>query len=365
MESSLRPTAGTEAADAWPADRLQAVPQCPVCGSSARRIIHSGLRDRVFFAAPGEWALWCCDVCACGYLDPRPDPESIHLAYANYFTHRPDGVGERRRGRLHQAYRWIERGVKNRYWNRREGFSLRPAIPGGAFLMGTVLRRRRDLAHEIRHLPVPATGGEQLLDVGCGNGAFLKTAKRLGFDAVGVEFDEGAAVVARQSGCDVFSACVPGSGLPRETFSHVTMNHVIEHLHDPLGALVEIFGLLKEGGRIWIKTPNIDSVGHASYGSAWRGLEPPRHLVLFGPKALVRVLAEAGFTDPRILQPELETEFYFRSSDAIASGRDPYKEVEWSRALARVSRVADRYAARHPERGESITVIAWKGHASA
>jgi len=31
--------------------------------------------------------MYCCKDCGSAYLDPRPTPETIGLAYSNYFTH--------------------------------------------------------------------------------------------------------------------------------------------------------------------------------------------------------------------------------------------------------------------------------------
>jgi SAM-dependent methyltransferase len=82
-----------------------------------------------------------------------------------------------------------------------------------------------------------------------------------------------------------------------DSFDAVTMSHVIEHVHDPLADLADAFRLLRPGGLLFIDTPNIDALGHQIYGPHWRGLEPPRHLVIFNVKALQGALAKTGFED--------------------------------------------------------------------
>lgn len=342
-------------------DGLEDVRGCPVCRSRKRELMHGGLRDQVFFAAQGEWALWRCGECGCGFLDPRPDAASISRAYEAYYTHVSEERTRDCSGRLHRGLHWVKSGLDHCYLNLRYGYRLRPSIPGGFFLRGVVPDDVRKLEHRIRHLPPPHVAGERILDVGCGNGAFLAIAENLGYGAVGVEFDAEAAEVSRHGGFEVLERRVPGSRLSAESFTHITLNHVIEHLHDPVAALVEFHGLLKPGGRIWIKTPNIDAAGHSRYGAAWRGLEPPRHLVLFGPNALVRTLRSVGFEEPKIVVPEPEAWFYLRSSAAIARGQDPYGTHKLPAGLAREAREFDRRALHCPERGESITVVAWKG----
>ena len=44
-------------------------------------------------------------------------------------------------------------------------------------------------------------------------------------------------------------------------------------------------------------TPNVASLGHRLFQSAWRGLEPPRHLHLFAPQSMRTSLSQAGFTE--------------------------------------------------------------------
>src|SRR5438067_9223839 len=71
----------------WPDEGLQSVKVCPICDSGKRIQLYSNLIDKVFRTAPGRWTLYQCQGCSSAYLDPRPTPESIHLAYKNYYTH--------------------------------------------------------------------------------------------------------------------------------------------------------------------------------------------------------------------------------------------------------------------------------------
>ena len=97
---------------------------CPVCGSSDRRLLRSGLKDRVFFCAPGDWTLYSCVACGTGYLDPRPNRATIGLAYSHYFTHGSAGdVGQP------PASAWRRRRTAQRsaYLNARYRYELNPA----------------------------------------------------------------------------------------------------------------------------------------------------------------------------------------------------------------------------------------------
>lgn len=47
------------------------------------------------------------------------------------------------------------------------------------------------------------------------------------------------------------------SGIPRESFDSVAMSHVIEHLADPLGAIVACHEILKPNGRLALFVPDM------------------------------------------------------------------------------------------------------------
>jgi SAM-dependent methyltransferase len=103
----------------------------------------------------------------------------------------------------------------------------------------------------------------------------------------------------------------------------ITLSHVIEHVHDPSALLRAIYRMLRPGGLLWLETPNLDSLGHARFGRNWRGLEPPRHLLLFSVDSLKFALAQAGFTRLRQHWRGLSVFDVLPASEAIRDGRDP------------------------------------------
>jgi SAM-dependent methyltransferase len=199
-----------------------------------------------------------------------------------------------------------------------------------------------------------------VLDIGCGNGDFLAVAEDLGFRASGIDPDPKAVELARSRGLDVRRAGLPGSGSGLAAFEHVFMSHVLEHLPDPVDALREAKSLLVPGGRLWLSLPNLGSEGLRRFGRHWRGLEPPRHLVLFDASRLKALLAEAGFERIRLLPPEDAAPVYFRQSQAIALGLDPAGGTDppgWE-AVRRTAAAAIRLARRVPETAETLTMTA-------
>jgi SAM-dependent methyltransferase len=118
----------------------------------------------------------------------------------------------------------------------------------------------------------------------------------LGWDAQGQEVDPKAAAEARRiSGVPVHLGRLEDAEFPDDSFDAITMNHVIEHVYDPVSLLQESRRILRIAGTLVITTPNVDSYGHDRFGATWRGLEPPRHLHLFSQRTLHQAALQAGF----------------------------------------------------------------------
>jgi 2-polyprenyl-3-methyl-5-hydroxy-6-metoxy-1,4-benzoquinol methylase len=307
--------------DSWPAGGVEPVPSCPVCDASRRHPLHAGLTDRNFFRAPGEWDLYSCDECGCSYLDPRPTPETIELAYRGYYTHAsPTEAGAGSPGLM----RRVRDALANGYLNWRLGTKLQPASKLGVIVAGLLPGQRGRLDRGLRDLH-SLERGARVLDVGSGAGEFLQLAQAAGYGVAGVDPDAVAVEAARERGFDVRVGGIEAFADMPASFDLITMGHVIEHVHDPRAVLRQAALLLRPGGRVWIDTPNIDSYGHRRYGRHWLDLDPPRHLVLFNWGALESLLAQEGLQTTRRFRSAGAYPFRSAASRAIGSGLDPFK----------------------------------------
>ncbi len=160
--------------------------------------------------------------------------------------------------------------------------------------------------------------------------------------------------------CDLEQVRQRPIDLPDGSVEMFLLSHVIEHMHDPLAILGHCYTLLKLDGFIWISTPNLNALGHMRYKSHWRGLEPPRHLVLFTPLSLTHALRASGFTEVSIQPYTPLCKKMFSSSQSIKEGKDPYVHKFNSRVLRREISQAERVAKLTPELREFITLKAWK-----
>lgn len=301
----------------WPQEGLERVDRCPICGEVGRTLLHDGLTDKVFFCAPGRWSLYQCPTCGAAYLDPRPTPATIAMAYSDYYTHEEGDDAPKGR------FAHFKRRLRNDYLNARYNTDLHPAWKVGRWITFLLPQKQKQIDESVRHLPATGKPGV-LVDIGCGNGQFLGAAMQLGWEAWGVDPDPKAVETAQKTGATVIQGGFPDTGLPSAHFDIVTLSHVIEHVHDPLAALREAFRVVKPGGHIWLATPNMGSFGHARFGADWRGLEPPRHLVLFNNNSLEKALDGAGFIDIEHKRCLAQAAWFYQSSLRISRCQDPY-----------------------------------------
>jgi 2-polyprenyl-3-methyl-5-hydroxy-6-metoxy-1,4-benzoquinol methylase len=143
---------------------------------------------------------------------------------------------------------------------------------------------------------LPWHGQGRLLDFGCGGGEFLERTHRQGWHVIGVDVSAVAVQRVRsQLGLRALVGSLPHPELRPASFDVITMVHSLEHVHTPLEILRQAHRLLVPGGQLLVIVPNIDSLPFRWFGSAWNGLDLPRHLTHFAPWTLQLLLERAGF----------------------------------------------------------------------
>lgn len=274
--------------------RTRPNPDCRICGARGE-LLYQRLHDRLF-SAPGEWDLKKCPNPQCGlvWLDPMPIEEDIGEAYLTYFTHDANEQENVVHGKWGLYLRRLFKNFKHGYLATRYGYkngvSVIQRISGyGLYAYPLLVRSLNRGVRYVMHVP-----RGKLLDVGCGDGSYIQYMQVLGWDVKGVDFDPAAVSNARANGLTVQLGDLAQQQYPNNTFDVITINHVIEHVPDPLGLLQESQRILKPGGKLMIATPNASSWGHRLYGANWRGLEPPRHLHIFTTTSLAVLIEQAG-----------------------------------------------------------------------
>jgi len=220
---------------------------CILCGSRERVIVATQGRGYVPLATA------ICPDCGTVSHHPRPDAAAVAEFYR-------------------KKYRTEYKGG----WEPKRKHSLRA-------IRGAVARARRLAAL------IPA--GARVLDIGASSGEFTYAMAASGFAAEGLEPNEGYAEYARRTyGVTVTNTVLEDAPFAPSSFDLITLNHVFEHLVDPLAALGLIRGWLAPGGLLFIEVPNL-----AGVRKQITNVFHHAHIWNFTPETLLAVMRKGGF----------------------------------------------------------------------
>jgi 2-polyprenyl-3-methyl-5-hydroxy-6-metoxy-1,4-benzoquinol methylase len=289
---------------------------CPICGARGETLYRE-LHDWQY-GIQGNWSLSHCE-CGVAWLNPRPADEDIPLLYSRYYTHRVAAAA----GRIQQMRHEISKCELARL-----GYKVEPSRE----LLPRLLSHLRSFARgrSLEVLALPSSEEGSLLDVGCGNGDFLRRMHSLGWRVSGVEPDRTAVAYAASQGFQVFNGTI--RDVPTNAqYDVITLNHVIEHVSDPVELLRQCGKRLRQNtGQIVLTTPNFKSLGSRWFGRHWRGLEVPRHLNIFSVESLRACVARAGLrvdfisTEARMARMIHNTSSYARRGERSVTEQTPF-----------------------------------------
>jgi 2-polyprenyl-3-methyl-5-hydroxy-6-metoxy-1,4-benzoquinol methylase len=227
--------------------------QCPVCNATT---IAPALTAKDNTVSQQDFAIWHCSTCTLRFTQDVPAQDAIGVYYKsdNYISHSD-----------------TQKGIVNRLYH---------AV------------RKRTLAGK-KKLILAQTGLQKgnLLDIGCGTGAFLHTMQTAGWQCTGLEPDADAR--AKAAALYQITPASPEQlfNLAAGTYHAITMWHVLEHVHQLHDYIKQLHLLLAPGGKIFIAVPNYTSYDAAAYGQHWAAYDVPRHLYHFSPKAMEHLLS--------------------------------------------------------------------------
>ena len=241
------------------------VSACPACRSARIRMLdvfsipRTPERRRLAFISG-------CEACGVLFVNPLPTAAELQQFYSKHGT-------------------WAER-------QSERVKEPKNTAPGPR-------RLDRLLSALERYVPRLASGPGRVLDFGCGDGKLLNRMRVRGWDTYGIEPSTDAAFRRHRRLIDA-----PDD----RSFDLVAMNHVLEHLIDPLDTLHRLAGSLRDGGILFISTPRLDTL--PQHRDLKYCLSGHRHVVSFSETCLRGLLARAGFdTIGRIDAQELDDVF--------------------------------------------------------
>jgi 2-polyprenyl-3-methyl-5-hydroxy-6-metoxy-1,4-benzoquinol methylase len=231
---------------------------CVLCGCESARSLE--LETRIArVRVPGK--IVRCISCGLRYLWPRPSALAVRELYSE-----------------DEVARWRDAGI---------------AYIGGEISVPRYLRNRlADLQRRIGR-----TG--RLLDVGAGSGAFATYAAESGWQVTATELETAADVIKARSGVEVIVGDLVEIDLPGRAFDVVHMNHVLEHVLDPVSALRRARELLRPWGLLAIEVPyefaDFVFVARRILGVLEPYRVPTQHLWFFTPETLAAMVKKGGF----------------------------------------------------------------------
>jgi 2-polyprenyl-3-methyl-5-hydroxy-6-metoxy-1,4-benzoquinol methylase len=132
---------------------------------------------------------------------------------------------------------------------------------------------------------------QKILDYGCGAGQFIKELIEIGFvNARG--YDLYLPENIEINGEVYLSNNL--SNLKNTSWDIIILNHVFEHIPDPVELLKDLKKIIPSGGKLLLRFPVIDSFAFEKYKENWVQFDAPRHVSLFTRKSIKLAIQKAG-----------------------------------------------------------------------
>ena len=139
--------------------------------------------------------------------------------------------------------------------------------------------------------------GSSILDVGCGEGALLRALYTNGFNNL-QGIDPYLTAEVDHPGLRIQSKELPQA---EGTFALVMAHHALEHMADPLEALLHMKRLCGAGGSILLRLPVAGCRSWSKYKANWFALDAPRHLVIPSEPGMRALVKRAGMSVSRVV----------------------------------------------------------------
>lgn len=143
-----------------------------------------------------------------------------------------------------------------------------------------------------------------ILDVGSADGAHFDIWQKEGkWNFYGFEFKDEVAEAGRKKGRNIDTATMETYDARGRKFKLIILNHLLEHVHDPMFVVKKSFDLLEKDGFIVGEVPNIRSLDFKIFGRYWGGSHWPRHLHQFTPAVLEDMFVKSGYKNIKFHYP--------------------------------------------------------------
>lgn len=190
---------------------------CNLCGSKLVEEVRNKDRHGAYLRSVA------CRRCGLVWTDPRPGPEQVREFYSHEYRLDYKGTYQPQPKHIYRS----SKVALYRYQALRE--LLQP--------------------------------GFRTLDVGAGSGEVVYMLRALGYDATGIEPNEGYARYAVETlGLPVKQGFFQEAAIPPGSTDLVTIFHALEHLEDPFRMLQQARLWLRDEGYLLVEVPNVEAV---------------------------------------------------------------------------------------------------------
>jgi SAM-dependent methyltransferase len=209
-----------------------------------------------------------CEKCGLVFINPQPSPKKIGKYYPaeEYYS-------------LTSTNFNLKSILQKTYYSKENNLLKFFLLPFKPFLNSVFIRENG-----------------RFLDIGCGSGQVLELIKNRDMLCYGVEPGRFNKKIAAEKKLNIFHGDLIKARYPSNYFDVITMNHVIEHVYNPLEVLIEIRRIIKPNGIVIIGTPVSDSLAFRIFKKNWIALDTPRHLFIFSKNNLKEYAKKAGFS---------------------------------------------------------------------
>jgi 2-polyprenyl-3-methyl-5-hydroxy-6-metoxy-1,4-benzoquinol methylase len=240
-----------------------------------------------------SFAVWSCSHCCTKFTQDVANENEIGKYYQseNYISHSD-----------------TQKGLVNLLYHKVRQFTL--------------VGKRKLVCYETRK------SKGNLLDIGCGTGAFINIMKQSSWSVTGLEPDSTA---SEKAGKLYGIKPQPSEALfhlTENNYDVITMWHVLEHVHKLDEYINQCKKLLKPTGVLIIAVPNHTSYDASFYKENWAAYDVPRHLYHFSPEGMSLLMQRHGLKVDKV-KPMWFDSFYV----SMLSEAYRYQKVNLLRAF--------------------------------
>ncbi|MBL7886338.1 MAG: class I SAM-dependent methyltransferase [Flavobacterium sp.] len=209
------------------------------------------------------------------------------------------------------------------------------------FVKGIALKNKLNLINSLSQKG-------KILDIGAGVGDFLMTAKKDGWQIVGIEPSEKAKAIAQQKGVSFVN---DSKEIESQSLDVITMWHVLEHVPNLDEQITELKRMIKPDGTIIIAVPNFKSFDANYYKEFWAAYDVPIHLWHFSKTAIQKLVAKEQLELVQILPMKFDSFYVSLLSEKYKTGKMNYLKAFW------IGLQSNRYGKANSEYSSHIYVI--------